>query len=226
VGLGGVASSLNSLLNESPQIEQVIAKLGGSAGIIDAYFAGVMGLFAIIVAGYAIQATLRMRSEETDKRGEPVLATAVSRWRWAASHLWFAFIGPAVVLAVMGLTTGLIHGINAHDLSTQLPRVLAGAMVQLPAVWVLVGLAVALYGLLPRWTGLSWGALGLVVMILLMDAVVNLPRWVLDISPFTHIPKIPGGNFSPEPLIILVAVALLLTTVGLIGFRRRDFDSV
>jgi len=39
------------------------------------------------------------------------------------------------------------------------PRVLAGALVYLPAAWVLAGLAAALYGLLPRFEIASWAAL-------------------------------------------------------------------
>jgi ABC-2 type transport system permease protein len=167
-----------------------------------------------------------MRSEEVDKRAEPILATSVGRFRWAVSHLLFGFGGPVVVLGVMGLTAGLIHGINAHDLASQLPRILAAALVQLPAVWVLVALAVALYGLLPRLTGLTWVVLGLFTLVLISGAVLNLPQWVFDLSPFTHIPKVPGGAFAPVPVIILVAVAALLTTIGLIGFKMRDFGKV
>ena len=226
IGLGGIASSLTSLLSDTPELGQVIARLGGNAAIIDAYFAGITGLFALIVAGYAVQATLRMRSEEVDKRAEPLLATSVSRFRWAVSHLLFGFLGPAVVLGVMGLTAGLIHGINVHDLANQLPRILAAALVQLPAVWVLVGLAVAFYGLLPRLIGVIWVVLGLFTLVLITGAVLNLPQWVFDLSPFTHIPKVPGGPFTSVPLIILVAVAVFLTTIGLIGFKNRDFGKV
>ena len=126
LALGGIASSLTSLLSDTPEMQQIIAWLGGNSGIIDAYFAFAMGLFAVIVAAYAIQATMRMRSEEVAERGEPVLATSVGRLRWVSSHLLFGFGGPAVVLAIMGLTSGLIAGMNTHNIGTQLPRVFSG----------------------------------------------------------------------------------------------------
>ena len=44
----------------------------------------------------------------------------------------------------------------------------------------------------------------------------------MDISPFTQIPKLPGGTVSAEPLIWLTAVALTISTAGLAGLRRRD----
>ena len=224
--LGGVASSLNGLLQDTPQAQQIITKLEGQTGIINAYFAGVMGLFALVVGGYAIQATLRMRSEETNLRAEPVLATSVGRIRWAISHLFFAILGPAIVLAAMGLAAGLIRGINAHDLTGQLLVLLASAMVQLPAVWVLVGISVALFGLFPKWTGLSWGVLGACVLLLFINAIFNLPQWVMNISPFIDIPKIPGGSFSIGPVIILTVIGGLLTWIGLIGLKHRDFGKV
>jgi ABC-2 type transport system permease protein len=45
---------------------------------------------------------------------------------------------------------------------------------------------------------------------------------VLDVSPFTHVPKLPGGAFSAEPLLWLTAVTLGLAAAGLAGLRRRD----
>jgi polyether ionophore transport system permease protein len=108
-----------------------------------------MSLLGLIAAGYAIQATLRLRDEETSGRAEPVLSTAAGRLRWAASHLVFSILGPAAALGAAGLAIGLSHGLNTGDVGRELPRVLAGAMVQLPAVWVLAAIAVVLFGLLP-----------------------------------------------------------------------------
>jgi len=45
---------------------------------------------------------------------------------------------------------------------------------------------------------------------------------VLDISPFTHPPRVPVADFSATPVLWLTAVALALALAGLSGFRRRD----
>lgn len=57
--------------------------------------------------------------------------------QWAASHLVFALLGPTIAMAASGLTAGLVHGANTGDIGRELPRVLAGALVQLPAIWLL-----------------------------------------------------------------------------------------
>jgi ABC-2 type transport system permease protein len=100
--------------------------------------------------------------------------------------------------------------------------VLAGAVVQLPAVWVLTGLAVALFGLAPRLTAASWGALTVFVLIGFVGAALRAGRWLLDVSPFTHVPKVPGTAVTVTPLVWLAVIALALTAAGLAGLRRRD----
>ena len=222
VVLGGVTEAASEIANDNPQLQAIFERLGGQTVLAEAYLSATMGLLGLVASGYAIQAALRLRSEETDMHAEPVLATAVGRLRWAGSHLLFAVVGPAIALAAAGLATGLVHGANTGDVGSEMPRVLAAAMVQLPAVWVLAGIAVALFGLLPRLTSLSWAALGAFVLLGLFGELLQLDQWLLDISPFTHIPKLPGGEVSAEPLIWLLGVAAVLTIAGMVGFRRRD----
>src|SRR6266542_4391073 len=123
---------------------------------------------------------------------------------------------------IAGLAAGLVHGLNTGDIGRELPRVWGAAMVQLPAVWVLAATAVALFGLLPRLAAVSWGALAICVLIGLVGAAVQLNQRLLDVSPFTHIPKVPGAAVSATPLVWLASVAVVLVAAGLTGFRRRD----
>ncbi|WP_232534052.1 hypothetical protein [Plantactinospora sp. KBS50] len=148
---GSVTKSVQDMVSGNSDLEQIFARLGGASGLVDAYLASTMNLLGLIAAGYAIQATLRMRAEEAGGRAEPLLGTAVGRLGWAASHLLFSLLGPAVVLAAAGVATGLTAGAVGDGIDRMLPRVLAGALVQLPAVWVLVAIAVALFGFAPGW---------------------------------------------------------------------------
>ncbi len=184
-----------------------------------------MGILGLIAAAYAIQATLRLRVEESSLRAEPVLATVVGRLRWAGSHLVFSVLGPTVALAAAGLAAGLAHGLNTGHVGRELPRVLGAAMVQLPAVWLLAAIAVALFGLLPRLALAAWGALAVCLLFLLVGASVQLSQWLLDASPFTHIPKAPGAAVSATSLAWLAAVAAALAVAGLVGLRRRDIPA-
>lgn len=219
--LGGLAESTRDLLGDNRNLRTVVERIGGRSGLVDAYLAAVTSLLGMIVAAYAIQAVLRLRAEEASGRAEPVLATAVGRLRWAGSHLAFSVLGPAVALTAAGAAAGLAHGLNTGDVGRELPRVLGAAAVQLPAVWVLAGITVALFGLLPRLAAVGWGVLVGCLLLGLVGAAVRLGQGLLDLSPFTHVPRLPGGSVPATPVLWLAVTATVLGAVGLIGLRRR-----
>ena len=221
--LGSVGDIAVDVTKDNPQLRAVAEQLGGSSGLSDAYFAAVMGLLGVVASGYGIAAALRLRSEEANGRAEPVLAAAVSRVRWAASHLTFALLGPAVVLGAAGLAAGLAYGLSAGDVGQEMARVLGAALVQLPAVWVLVGVAVALFGVLPPFmTFGGWAVLAACALIEEFGRPLQLSKRVLDLSPFAHVPRLPGGDSSAASLLWLASIVVGLVMVGLLGFRRRD----
>lgn len=222
VVLGGVAEGIGDLVRDNQGLADVFARIGGVSGVIDSYLASMIGLFGLIAAAYAIQATLRMSDEESSGHTEPVLASAANRLRWAGSHLIFSILGPALAMFAGGFTMGLTHGINTGDVGRELPRAMGAAMVQLPAVWVLAAIAIVLFGLLPRLAGVSWGALAACLLISMVGSALQLDQLILDLSPFTHLPRLPGGTVTATPLLTLTAIAVLLTLTGLAGLRHRD----
>ena len=173
--------------------------------------------------GYATSAVLRLRAEETAGLAEPLLATAVGRVRWGLSHLAIAVFGSAVLLAVAGLAAGLGYGVRIGAAAPQAARMLGAALAQLPASLVVAGVAVVLVGLLPRVSVAgAWTVLGAVVVIDLFGEALQLSHWILDISPFTHAPRLPGGPVSAAPLLWLCLAAVAFSAVGLAAVRRRD----
>ncbi|WP_018683391.1 ABC transporter permease [Actinokineospora enzanensis] len=224
VVFGSLADGIGGLVGDSQQVRDILARMGGTQGLVDAYLSAIIGLFGMLAGVYAVQATLRMRSEETGGRAEPVLATGVSRTGWVASHLVFTVLGPAVLLAVAGLAAGLGNAMHAGDLGHQLGHMLDAAVVELPAVWVLTGVAALLFGLLPQVSvPASWAVMGVFLVIALYGPVLGLAQAILDISPFVHVPKLQAGTpFTATPLFWLTGVAALGVAAGLAGFRRRD----
>lgn len=220
---GSVARTVADSIDDdgNGRLRDVLARLGGTGAAVDAWLSAMMGLMAILAAGYAIQAARRLDAEESGQRSEILLATATGRLRWAAGHLVFAFVGPALLLAVGALAAAATSG----EAGRQTSRLLGAGLAQLPAVWVLAAVTVALFGLLPRLAAAAWGALALCVLLGDVGAALDLPQGLLDVSPFTHTPKLPGGDFSAMPLIVLTAVAVVVTAVGLTGLRRRDMPA-
>jgi ABC-2 type transport system permease protein len=226
LSFGAIAQDMVQAATEDPETAKMLATLGGSGSITDIYLAAILSWLGMLAAGYAVQATLRLHAEETEQRAEQVLATAVPRIRWAGSHLLVVAVGSAVVLATGGLVAGLAHGLRAGDVGGQLPRVLGGVLVQLPAVWVMAAVGAALFGLLPRLVvGGTWAVLAVVLFFTTFGQPLQLNRWLLDLSPFGHLPRLPAAAFTATPLAWLVATAAVLAAAGLAGFRCRDLIS-
>ena len=221
--LGSIANNIGSLLGSGAQAKDAITRLGGQSGLTDAYLAAMMGILGLVTAGYAISVVLHLRSDETSERAEPVLATAASRMSWGTSYLVMAAAGSAVVLAAAGLGTGLAYGLRAGGAGTQVPRLLGAALAQWPAVLAVAAVAVALFGLWPEaCVAGGWTALGLAAADLLLGPTLRLAQPIQDISPFTHVPKLPGGTVTAAPLAWLALIAVALAAAGLAGLRRRD----
>lgn len=219
--LGAVGDQAEELLGTSDGLTEAIGRLGGTGDLVDVYFAAMMGLTGVIVAGYTVQALLRMRAEETGPL-EAVLATAVSRPRWMASHIVCAVAGTAVVLAVHGLANAVAYCVAAGS-ADRLPALLGAALVQLPATLTLAGFVIAAIGLLPKWSvAISWAALTACVLIGQVGPIVELPQWAANVSPYTHTPALPSSGLTAAPLVALGAVAAVLAAAGLVSFRRRD----
>ncbi|WP_370945312.1 ABC transporter permease [Amycolatopsis sp. cg5] len=219
---GSIASGIGELVGGNGQAQEIFQRMGGSSALVDAFMSAMVGMFGMVIALYGVQAALRMRGEETAVRLEPLLATQVGRLRWTGSHLVFAFAGSGGMLVLTGVMLGLGNGLRAGDLGGSIADTVAGTLAVLPAVWVIIGVTVALYGLLPKYSSAGWAVAMVALLLSLFGPVVNLPQAVLDISPFSHVPKIPGQAFTATPLLWLTAIALLALGAGLTGFRRRD----
>jgi ABC-2 type transport system permease protein len=226
LSFGVIAQDMAQFAEQDPETAKMLATLGGSGSITDIYLAATLSWIGLLAAGYAVQATLRLRAEESELRAEPVLATAVPRSGWAGSHLVVSAVGAAAVLAAGGLLAGLAHGLRTGDVAGELPRVLGAALVQLPAVWVMAAVGAALFGLLPRLVvGATWGVLAVVLFITTFGEPLQLSQWLLDLSPFAHLPRLPAATFTATPLLWLLVVAGVLAAAGLTAFRRRDLVS-
>lgn len=220
LAMGSIASQVGEFV-DSDSARDMIMKLGGERGLVDAFLSAEMGIVAVVVAAYGISAALRLRVEETTFRAEPILATRISRVRWAASHVAIALGGTTVLMLVFGVFGGFAYGAAADDMAG-FGRVLVAALVQLPSVWVLTGITVLVFGFAPALVLAGWGALVVFLMLGQLGPILGLPQWAMDISPFTHTPKLLGGEFAAMPLVWLTLVAAALVAAGLVGFRRRD----
>lgn len=220
--MGSAINSVGDMLGDSRQVVDMMARVGGTEVLAKSFLTFAVSLLGIAASAYSISAVLRLHEEESTHRAETALAGAIGRGRYAASHLAFALIGPSVLLLIAGASIGIVHGATNGELAAALGDALGAALVQVPAVWVLTGVSTTLFGLAPRFAPAAWGVLGAVLVVFFLGALDGLPRWLVDVVPFTHPPKLPGAPFEWRPVLWLLGVAAVLLAVGIAGFRRRD----
>ncbi|MEV2226115.1 anibiotic ABC transporter [Nocardia vinacea] len=224
---GAIGDQIDDFLGEGDQVADMMEQLGGgTTDMVDAYFAAIFGMMAIAVSGYAVQALLRMRAEETAGRLEPVLATAISRPRWMLAHVGLVAAGIVALQVLTGASTGLAYGLVVGDVPDQVVRLTGAALVFVPAILVVAAAVALLYGGLPAWSaGLSWGVLALCLSFGFLGSLLGLPESVRNLSPFTHVPAVPAAEVTATPLAWLTALALGVGAAGVVLFRRRDLTT-
>ena len=198
----------------------VTALLRGTG--IDALLSMLTAMIAMVTTAFAIQSAVSLRGDEASGIIEPQLAGAVSRARWAGERLLIPAVGSALLLLLGGACMGAAYGASIGD-PGQTGRLALAALAYWPAVMVFVGIAVALFGWLPRLSiPLSWGVLAAMWFVLLIGDALHLPSWLLDLLPFSATPYVPLETLTWTPLVLMTLVAAALVWAGLGRFARRD----
>ena len=221
--LGSIASSVGDLLT-SEQMRAFFEKLGGESALVDTFLGAEIAIVGAIAAAYGVSAADRLRSEEVDGHAEPLLATGTTRLRWATSHYAIALLGVAVLMLVAGLALGVSAAYSLGD-PAQVGRIVAAALGQVPAAWVVTSIVLALFGWAPRFTSAVWGLLVAFVALGEFGVLWGAPSWLMNLSPLRHSPSLPVGSADVLPLLVLTAVAALVSLLGYAGWRRRDLPA-
>ncbi|WP_336216784.1 hypothetical protein [Nonomuraea sp. LPB2021202275-12-8] len=217
--LGALATSIEEVARQGAAVEEFFRRYTASpeAGMTDAYLWLIMLSLGYVSALYPLLALLRLRNEETAGRAELLLSAPVSRVRWVAGHLLFALAGTVLILAAAGLTMGLVAGTPG--------KVLAGALVQVPATWTLAGVGVLAFGLLPRAAAaISWAAFLFVNLFgEVLGPILGIDYWIAKYAvPYPNLPMVISGEpFTATGIAIMTGITAVLVGAGLASVRRR-----
>jgi len=221
---GVVADEADDMVADNPELAEFLAGLGGGS-ITDAFLATGVLVIGLLVGGYVVSAMLRMRAEEAAGRAEPLLATPLPRWRWAASHLAVGSIAACAMLVAGGVAQGVGAALATGD-GSLVARVAVAAVAMVPAPLVLGAVAFLICSATPRWSLASWAVFALAAAVGLLAEALGLPGWVSDLSPYRHIAPAPAVPVRVLPLAVLVVVAGAAVAVGFDRLRRRDVGTV
>lgn len=224
--IGAVAHEFTKLIAENEEMQRALAQLGGTTNVTDVIFSVMFMMIGVAVSGYALQIMTRVRTEEVSGRLELLLSHPRSRHGWLMGYVVYALMTSAIILAAAGFATGLVYIWVSGSTSTSLSGLSRATLVYSPAVAVLMSAAIVVFGKLPRaFVAFSWTMLAACLLLFQLGALLKLPQWVLDLSPFSHLMAIPADNISFKPVLIQSVIALALGAIGFILFRRRDIST-
>ncbi|MCL1808075.1 MAG: ABC transporter permease [Oscillospiraceae bacterium] len=187
-----------------------------------------IGAFIAVIP--ALTAALKLRGEEKEGRAEHLLSRSVSRVRYLSGYTLIAFA--ASVLMQCGTALGIYSVASAALADTPgssitLGYLLKANLVYLPALWVMIGLAVLMVGALPKAAAAVWGYYGFSFFLMFIGRLPDLiPGWLQKSTPFAFIPQLPIEEITLLPLAVLTLIAAGLTAAGLFFYKKRDMLTV
>ncbi|MEU3137047.1 ABC transporter permease [Streptomyces sp. NPDC006854] len=220
---GSILGQAADMVASVEQLQEALEDIGG-ASLAESFASMVMVVVAVVAAVYVVMAALRPRAEESAGRAEPLLATGLSRNRWLGSHIAVALTGGTALLVLAGLCFGISGAASTGDASLVL-ELTGAAAAYAPALWVTVGVAVLLFGWVPRAGTAAWIVPVYAFLVGYLGPILQLPDRLTNLSPFGHVPRLPAAGMTWTPLLLLTAVAAGLIALGLAGFRRRDLET-
>lgn len=224
LGCGSIVAQMEKSLAANPQMGELLQKMGGSSNLFVAFYVAMLGILGTVTAIFAATVLNRLRAEEVKGRTEPVLATATSRTRYALSHLWLAFVFPTLAFVLVGALLPVAQAQRDGDWSL-VGTYTRSALALLPGLWLVLGLAMALVGWLPRFTGLVWAVLGWTLFATWFSVLFEVPAWLTRVHPWGHLAHLPRDPIDWTAFWVELVLAVMLVVLGLVGYRRRAIPS-
>ncbi|MEP6817160.1 MAG: ABC transporter permease [Marmoricola sp.] len=220
--LGGIAPGVQDMVG-SQSARDLLERLGGGGGaLVDTFLAAELSFVAVAVTGFAISSVVRAAGEEGDGRTEQVLATGTSREGVLGAVAAVALAGPIVLLLGFGLGAAVAFGAQQGAAVDALGSLVPAALAPLPAVWVVTALALLLFALRARWAVLGWALLGVFLLLGQIGELLGLPGWVVQLSPYGQLPRMPAESFAVGPEAVLTLIAAALLALAFWCYRARD----
>jgi ABC-2 type transport system permease protein len=221
--LGGSATDFMNQLRESPQFIEILQSIfpnidyASAGGFLQLLFIE----FGVILAGiFAATPVGGWASDETSGRLEMVLATPLSRGRWALSGGAAMLLNVVVFLAIAA--AGIAIGVASTGSDVATPVV--GSLVLGLYAAALVGIGHAVGGLF----GTRFAGTFVIVFVVitwfvqLLGPLLGLPQLVQDLALTSHFGQTMVGAWEPVGIVASVMLAVGGVAIGMWRFQRRD----
>ncbi|WP_342599778.1 ABC transporter permease [Psychrobacillus sp. FSL H8-0483] len=217
---GSVLGDLESFFKDVEMMEALITPVEGFT-LTEQFIPMLMTVIAMFCTVPALLVVFKLKGEEKKNYTEHILSRAVSRSRTMGSYFIISIVTSIVMLllAVLGLWfSSVVVMEDAISFST----IFKAAMVYLPAIWTMIGLAVFLVGFRPTNTSITWLYFIYSFIVVYLGALLQFPDWLRNLSPYGHIPQLPVEEMDFMAVSVLLIIAIVLSIFGFITYNKRD----
>lgn len=203
--------------------EAMQAFLSGEGNIMEQFIVLLMAIMALFTTAPVIISFLRLRGEEKANRTELLFSRAVSRMQ-----LLRAYLVPSIIIAILlpilqAVVLWSVGAAVSEDMMS-FTDVLGASIVYIPALLLVLGIAVLLIGWFPKATSLVWLFLVYGFIVIYVGDILELLDWVRSLSIYEHVPVYPSEELSYAVLLILCGISVLFVLIGALGYKRRDIE--
>jgi polyether ionophore transport system permease protein len=206
----------------SENVQRQLEKLGTDSVVTPSGWLGFTFIFFVLaVSLFCCTQIASIRGEEAEQRLETLLALPLGRRRWLAGRLLLAGAGAAIVALAAGLLAWA--GAATQGAGVSLSSMLGAGANCLPAALLFLALGALAFALAPRASaGIAYGLVGAAFVWEMFGALLEVPGWLLAISPFHDLSLVPGEPFEAAAAAIMLGLAALAALAALAIFDRRD----
>jgi ABC-2 type transport system permease protein len=217
---GSIFGDLESYFADNEMIGKLLSPVAGLS-LAEQFLGTLMAEISMICTIPPLLIMLNLKGEEKKNRTEHLLSRAVSRHRMMGSYFLLSILMGSIMLVIAAIGLWLASSSSMEN-PIVFETIIKAACVYLPAVWLMIGLAVLLIGLFPKITSIVWLYLGYSFFVVYLGKLLQVPDWMAKLSPFGNIPQFPVDEINYLTISLLIALTAIIILIGFIGYRKRD----
>lgn len=219
---GSVMGDLESFFANNETLAEMLQPVDGFT-LIEQFIPMLMSVMAMLCTVPVLMVLLKVRGEEKKRHLDHLLSNAVSRTRLLSGYIVLSLITSMVLLFVSVIGLWIASSAVLEE-NLALNVLVKAAIMYVPAIGVMIGIAVFLIGSLPKRSKFVWIILIYSFFVVYMGGLLQLPEWLGKLSPFGHIPSVPIEQVNPIKLSLIIMIGLVLGYLGMKTFKRRDME--
>jgi ABC-2 type transport system permease protein len=217
---GAVMGDVETFIGDNEFFQQIIPQ-SPDFEQAELFMTMINAMMAIVCAVPVFVIIFKLRSEERELRAEHIISRSVSRYRYIAGFTAMAFA--ASVIAPFMSAAGLYSAASSvMENPVAFGSILKAIFVYVPAIWVMIGVAVLAVGAFPKAAALCWAYFAFAFFSAYLGAAMGMPEGLVKSTPFGWIPQLPLDEVHALTLVILSCIAVVLTLIGSMFYRKRD----